>query len=87
MHNELRYQAKAHAISKKLSKEKNKIPRLLPPNFFFLVEKWDRKKKQQRHAYGKGNDIYSLACKVKPNLPSWRGLEMPRQKSSRPTCL
>jgi hypothetical protein len=39
MHNELRYQAKAHAISKKLSKEKNKIPRLLPPIFFFLVEK------------------------------------------------
>jgi len=40
MHNELRYQAKTHAISEKLSKEK-------------------KKKKQQRHIYGKGNDSYS----------------------------
>jgi hypothetical protein len=39
MHNELRYQAKTHAISEKLSKEKKKT------------------NKQQRHAYGKGNDI------------------------------
>jgi polysaccharide pyruvyl transferase WcaK-like protein len=76
MHNELRYQAKTHAISEKLSKEKKyiKIPHLLPQFLiFFLVEKWDReKKKQQRHAYGKWNDIYSLACKVKPNMSPWR---------------
>jgi hypothetical protein len=26
MHNELRYQAKTHAISEKLSKERNKVP-------------------------------------------------------------
>jgi len=37
MHNELRYQAKTHAISEKLSKEKNKIPHLHPQ--FFFVEK------------------------------------------------
>jgi hypothetical protein len=36
MHNELRYQAKTHAISEKLSREKNKIPHLFP--IFFFVE-------------------------------------------------
>jgi hypothetical protein len=51
MHNELRYQAKSHAISEKLSKERNKVPHLLP-NFFFLLKN-ETKKKQQRHAYGK----------------------------------
>jgi len=30
MHNELRYQAKRHAIFEKISKEKNKIMHLLP---------------------------------------------------------
>jgi 5-methylthioribose kinase len=50
MYNELRYRAKTHAKSEKLSKERNKVPHLLP-NFFFFVEK------QQIHAYGKGNDI------------------------------
>jgi hypothetical protein len=54
MHNELRYQAKTHAIFEKLSKERNKGPHLLP-NFFFLLK--NERKKQQRHAYGKGNDI------------------------------
>jgi hypothetical protein len=67
MHNELRYQAKLHAISKKLSIEKKKKNSASSSPIFFFV-----KKKQQRHAYGKGNDIYSLACKVKPNLYSWR---------------
>jgi hypothetical protein len=38
MHNELRYQARTHAISEKLSKEKNKIRHLLPNFLFFLVE-------------------------------------------------
>jgi hypothetical protein len=51
MHNELRYQAKTHAKSEKLSKERNKVPHLFPNFFFFFVEK------QQIHAYGKGNDI------------------------------
>jgi hypothetical protein len=55
MHNELRYQAKTHAISEKLSKERNKVPHLLP-KFFFLLKN-EKEKKQQRHAYGKGNDI------------------------------
>jgi hypothetical protein len=42
MHNKLRYQAKTHAISEKLSKEKKKkkkkIPHLLPNFFFFLLK-------------------------------------------------
>jgi hypothetical protein len=37
MHNELRYQAKIHAISEKLSKERNKVAHLLPKFFFFLL--------------------------------------------------
>jgi hypothetical protein len=35
MHNKLRYQAKTHAISEKLSKERNKVLHLLP-KFLFL---------------------------------------------------
>jgi hypothetical protein len=60
MHNELRYQAKTHVISEKLSKKKNSY--LLPQIFFLLKNETNNKKKQQqqqRHAYGKGNDIYS----------------------------
>jgi hypothetical protein len=50
MHNELRYQAKIHAISEKLSKEKKKKNLHLLPQFFFLLKK--RKiEKQQKHAY------------------------------------
>jgi len=59
MHNELRYQAKAHAIFEKLSKEKHKILHLLPHFFFFFffyVEN-NKTEKQQGHAYGKGNNI------------------------------
>jgi hypothetical protein len=36
MHNELRYQAKTHAKSEKLSKERNKVPHLL--SIFFLLK-------------------------------------------------
>jgi hypothetical protein len=57
MHNELRYQAKTHAISEKLSKERNKVSHLLPIFFIFFLLKNETEKKQQRHAYGKGNDI------------------------------
>jgi hypothetical protein len=45
MHNELRYQAKTHAISEKLSIEKNKKNKKnknstsTPPIFIFFVEK------------------------------------------------
>jgi len=38
MHNELRYQAKTHAISENLSKEKKKVPHLLPQFFFFFLK-------------------------------------------------
>jgi len=43
MHNELRYQAKTHAISEKLSiekkKKKKKNSTSTPPIFIFFVEK------------------------------------------------
>jgi len=40
MHNELRHQAKTHAVSEKLSKEKKKILHLLPQFFiyFFMLK-------------------------------------------------
>jgi hypothetical protein len=43
MHNELRYQAKTHAISKKLSKEEKKKKTImhLLPQFYFIL--WKRK--------------------------------------------
>jgi hypothetical protein len=56
MHNELRYQAKTHTISEKLSKEKIKFC-IFSPNFFFFFFFFFKKKKQQGHAYGKRNDI------------------------------
>jgi hypothetical protein len=56
MHNELRYQAKTHAISEKLSKERNKVPHLLPNYFFFFLLKID-KQKNNKHMLRKGNDI------------------------------
>jgi hypothetical protein len=37
MHNELRYQAKTYTISEKPSKEKIKIPRLLPQLLLLLL--------------------------------------------------
>jgi hypothetical protein len=46
MHNELRYQAKTHAISEKLSKERNKVPHLLPNFFFFLLKNETEKNKK-----------------------------------------
>jgi hypothetical protein len=55
MHNELRYQAKTYTISEKLSKEKIKIPHLLPQFFYFLLK--NETEKQQECAYGKGNNI------------------------------
>jgi hypothetical protein len=57
MHNELRYQAKTQTISKNLSTEKIKF-RIFSPIFLFLfyVEQ-NKTKKQQGHAYGKGNNI------------------------------
>jgi hypothetical protein len=54
MHNELSYQAKTHAISEKLSKERNKVPHLLP-NFFFWLK--TDKQKNNKHMLKKGNDI------------------------------
>jgi hypothetical protein len=57
MHNELRYQAKTHTISKKLSKEKIKCCNFSPNFFFFFYVENNKTEKQQGHAYGKGNNI------------------------------
>jgi hypothetical protein len=54
MHNELRFQAKIHTISEKLSKEKIKILHLLPQFFFFL---YLQKKQQQKPVMRKRNNI------------------------------
>jgi hypothetical protein len=48
MHNELRYQAKTHAISEKLSKERNKVPHLLPNFFFFFLLKNETENKNNK---------------------------------------
>jgi hypothetical protein len=44
MHHELRYQAKTHAISEKLSKERNKVLHLLPNFIFYLLKKETKNK-------------------------------------------
>jgi len=63
MHNELRYQAKTHTISKKLYK-KNKILHLLPQFFFVVVVENNRIEKQQGHACRKENSIcLEKACR------------------------
>jgi hypothetical protein len=48
MLNELRYQEKTYAISEKLSKERNKVPHLLPKFLFLFFEKRDKKKKNNK---------------------------------------
>jgi hypothetical protein len=86
MHNELRYQAKKHAIFEKLSKEKKKKKfGIFYPIFFFNVEKKNRQKNNKDMLWGK-ETIYSPSMwgKIKPVLKE-RGLEIPRQKSSRST--
>jgi len=58
MHNELRYQAKIHTISEKLSKEKKKKFCIFSAKFLFLFYVENNKaEKQQGNAYGKGNNI------------------------------
>jgi hypothetical protein len=47
MHNELRYQAKTHAISEKLSKERIKIT-IFNTFFFFFFKKNKKKKKKKK---------------------------------------
>jgi len=50
MHNELRYQAKKHAISEKLSKENIKFLHLMPQLLFFFFMLKNKTEKQQKHA-------------------------------------
>jgi hypothetical protein len=47
MHNELRYKAKIHAISEKLSKEKIKI-RIFSPNFILIFLLKNNKQKNNK---------------------------------------
>jgi hypothetical protein len=58
MYNELRYQARTHTISEKLSKEKKKkkICIFSPILFLFFLLK-TLKQKNNKDAYGKGNNI------------------------------
>jgi len=47
MHNELRYQAKTHAISEKLSRENIKVC-IFSPNFYFFMLKTNKQKKNNK---------------------------------------
>jgi len=79
MHNELKYQAKIHTISVKLSKKKS-------TSFFFFYVENNTQKNNEDMLWGK-ETISSLSMwgKIKHVLRE-RGLEIPRQKSNRPTC-
>jgi hypothetical protein len=48
MHNELRYLAKKHAKSEKLSKERNKVLHLLPNFFYFFILLKNNKQKNNK---------------------------------------
>jgi hypothetical protein len=48
MHNELRYQTKTHVISEKLSKERNKVPHLLPNFIFYFLLKNETENKNNK---------------------------------------
>jgi hypothetical protein len=48
MYNELRYQAKKHAISEKLSKENVKFLHLLP-HFFFIIMLKNKTEKNKKN--------------------------------------
>jgi hypothetical protein len=85
MHSELRYQAKIHTISKKLSKEEIKILSS-PPIFFFSVKNKNRQKNNKNLLWGKETiSSPSMWGKIK-HLLRERGLKIQRQESSRPTC-
>jgi hypothetical protein len=64
MHNELRYQAKRHTISKKLSKEKIKIPHLLPQFLFYFFIFFNVENNRQK------NNKHMLMEKEKASSPN-----------------
>jgi hypothetical protein len=69
MHNELRYQAKTHAISEKLSKERIKILHLIPI-FFFLLKTNKQKKKKKKKNNNNNNNKDMLIEKEMTSNPS-----------------
>jgi hypothetical protein len=70
MHNELRYHAKTHAISEKLSKERNKVLHLFPNFFFFLLK--NNKQKNNKYMLMEKEMTSNPSMQGKPNLSSWR---------------
>jgi hypothetical protein len=73
MQNELRYQAKIRAISKKLAKEKIKISHLLPQFFFFYYEK--NNTKTTTTCSKVKNQNLNCACVVRSNMYSQREVQ------------
>jgi hypothetical protein len=82
MYNELRYQAKTHAISEKLSKEKiNKILHLLPQFFFCFLFFVFFNKKNKNMLRCKETKL-NLACVARSNLSSRRKVQNYQDKKA-----
>jgi hypothetical protein len=71
MHNKLRYQAKIHAISEKLSREKIKFS-TSSPQFFIIIILYG---KQQKHSSMVKKIKLNLACVARSNLSSRRKVQ------------